>query len=72
MVDLLILMLFVGSGGAAGWMGVHLLPAELVNPATDAEQLRLILTGSGGGVGLLAGLVFKRLRLRRTPQTEAG
>ena len=70
MVDLLILMLFVGSGGAAGWMGVHLLPAELVNPATDAEQLRLILTGSGGGVGLLAGLVFKRLRLRLMQQVR--
>jgi|TARA_B100001939_G_scaffold80230_1_gene68005 uncharacterized protein YacL len=70
MVDLLILMLFVGSGGAAGWMGVHLLPAELVNPGTDAEQLRLILTGSGGGVGLLAGLVFQRLRLRLMQQVR--
>ena len=70
MVDLLILMLFVGSGGAAGWMGVHLLPAELVNPGTDAERLRLILTGSGGGVGLLAGLVFQRLRLRLMQQVR--
>ena len=70
MVDLLILILFVGSGGAAGWMGVHLLPAELVNPGTDAEQLRLILTGSGGGAGLLAGLVFKRLRLRLMQQVR--
>ena len=70
MVDLLILMLFIGSGGAAGWMGVHLLPAELVNPGTDAEQLRLILTGSGGGVGLLAGLVFQRLRVRLMQQVR--
>ena len=70
MVDLLILLLFVGSGGAAGWMGVHLLPAELVTASTDAERLRFILTGAGGGIGLLAGLVFKRLRLRLMQQVR--
>ena len=70
MVDLLILLLFVGSGGAAGWMGIHLLPEQLVNPDTDAERLRLILTGSGGGTGLLAGLVFKRLRIRLMQQVR--
>ena len=48
MVDLLILLLFVGSGAAAGWLGIHLLPEQLVNPNTDAEQLRLILTAAGG------------------------
>ena len=36
MVDLLILLLFVGSGAAAGWLGIHLLPEQLVNPNTDA------------------------------------
>ena len=36
MVDLLILLLFVGSGAAAGWLGIHLLPEQLVKPDTDA------------------------------------
>ena len=58
MVDLLILLLFVGSGAAAGWLGIHLLPEQLVKPDTDAEQLRLILTAAGGGTGLVAGLAF--------------
>ena len=70
MVDLLILLLFVGSGAAAGWLGIHLLPEQLVNPNTDAEQLRLILTAAGGGAGLLAGLVFKRLRVRLMQQVR--
>ena len=70
MVDLLILLLFVGSGAAAGWLGIHLLPEQLVNPDTDAEQLRLILTAGGGGAGLLAGLVFKRLRVRLMQQVR--
>ena len=70
MVDLLILLLFVGSGAAAGWLGIHLLPDQLVNPNTDAEELRLILTAAGGGAGLLAGLVFKRLRVRLMQQVR--
>ena len=49
MVDPLILLLFLTSGAAAGWMGVHLLPQGLVNESTDVEQLRLILSGAGGG-----------------------
>tara|TARA_B100000073_G_scaffold85525_2_gene66358 strand:+ start:983 stop:2140 length:1158 start_codon:yes stop_codon:yes gene_type:complete len=70
MVDSLILALFVVSGAAAGWMGVHLLPPGLVNETTDVEQLRVILTGSAGGVGLVAGFVFKRLRIRLTQQVR--
>ena len=48
MVDSLILVLFVLSGAAAGWMGVHLLP-PVVNETTDVEQLRVTL---GQPVGL--------------------
>ena len=70
MVDSLILVLFVLSGAAAGWMGVHLLPPGLVNETTDVEQLRIILTGSGGAIGLIAGFVFKRLRVRLTQQVR--
>ena len=70
MVDPLILLLFVLSGAAAGWMGVHLLPPGLVNETTDAEQLRLILSGASGGIGLVAGLVFQRLRVRLMRQVR--
>ena len=34
MVDPLILLLFVVSGAAAGWMGIHLLPDGLVSATT--------------------------------------
>ena len=70
MVDPLILLLFLTSGTAAGWMGVHLLPIGLVNETTDVEKLRLILSGSGGGIGLVAGLVFQRLRVRLMQQVR--
>ena len=70
MVDPLILLLFILSGSAAGWMGIHLLPIGVVNETTDAEQLRLILTASGGGIGLIAGLVFKRLRVSLMQQVR--
>ena len=36
MVDPLILLLFVVSGAAAGWMGIHLLPDGLVSATTNA------------------------------------
>ena len=70
MVDPLILLLFVLSGAAAGWMGIHLLPTGLVNETTDAEQLRLILSGASGGIGLVAGVVFQRLRVRLMRQVR--
>ena len=62
MVDLLILVLFMASGSAAGWMGVHLLPAELIDETTNAEGVRWVLTGFGTFFGFIAGLVFQRLR----------
>ena len=70
MVDPLILLLFVVSGAAAGWMGIHLLPDGLVSATTNAEQLRLQLSGAGGGIGLIAGLVFKKLRVRLMQQVR--
>ena len=47
MVDPLILLLFMASGAAAGWMGVHLLPPEVLDETTNAEGLRWVLTGFG-------------------------
>ena len=60
MVDLLILILFVLSGAAAGWLGVDLLPETLLIQVDDAERLRLLverhaaLTGSRRAAELLA------------------
>ena len=70
MVDLLILVLFMASGSAAGWMGVHLLPVELVDETTNAEGVRWVLTGFGTFFGLIAGLVFQRLRERLMRQVR--
>ena len=40
MVEPLILILFLISGAATGWMGVHLLPQELLDEGTDVELVR--------------------------------
>ena len=52
MVEVLILVLFLISGGATGWMGVHLLPQEMLDDVTDVQRVRLVLTGIGTAVGL--------------------
>ena len=70
MVEVLILVLFLISGGATGWMGVHLLPQEMLDDVTDVQRVRLVLTGIGTAVGLVAGLVFKRLRLQLMQQVR--
>ena len=70
MVEVLILVLFLISGGATGWMGVHLLPQEMLDDVTDVQRVRLGLTGVGTGIGLVAGLVFKRLRLQLMQQVR--
>jgi len=61
MVEALILILFLISGSATGWMGVHLLPQELLDDV-NAQGVRLGLTAAGAGVGIVAGFVFRKLR----------
>jgi uncharacterized protein YacL len=62
MVEALILLVFLISGASAGWMGVHLLPQDLFNDTTNVEGVRWVVTGFGAFIGLIAGLVFRRLR----------
>ena len=62
MVDALILILFVLSGAAAGWLGVDLLPEQLLVQVDDPERLRTVLALVGSGFGLTAGLLFQQLR----------
>ena len=69
MVEALIIILFLISGTATGWMGVHLLPQELLDD-TNAQQVRLGLSAGGAVIGLVAGLVFRRLRQRLMNQVR--
>jgi uncharacterized protein YacL len=70
MVDTLILVLFVVSGAAAGWLGVDLLPEQQLIRIQNLEQLSWILGAGGGLAGLLAGVVFQRLRKRLMEQVR--
>ena len=56
MLDSLILILFVISGAAAGWLGVDLLPEQQLIRIPNLEQLTWILAAVGAGAGLVAGL----------------
>jgi uncharacterized protein YacL len=70
MVDTLILVLFVVSGAAAGWLGVDLLPEQQLIRIQNLEQLSWILGGAGALAGLLAGVVFQQLRRRLMQQVR--
>jgi uncharacterized protein YacL len=62
MVDVLILLLFVLSGAATGWLGVDLLPERLLLQVTNMEGLRWVVGGFGAFFGVLAGFFFQQLR----------
>ena len=69
-MDTLILVLFVVSGAAAGWLGVDLLPEQQLIHIQNLEQLSWILGGGGALAGLLAGVMFQRLRRRLMEQVR--
>jgi uncharacterized protein YacL len=71
MVDSLILVLFLISGAAAGWLGVDLLPEALLVQVDNPEGLRTVLGGFGAFFGLLAGFFFGQLRRRLMVQVRA-
>ena len=70
MVDLLILVLFLVSGAATGWLGVELLPERLLEQTSNIDRLRLVLSGVGACFGLLAGFFFQRLRQKLMQQVR--
>ncbi|KZR77419.1 PIN/TRAM domain-containing protein [Prochlorococcus marinus] len=70
MVDLLILVLFLISGAATGWLGVELLPEQLLEQTINIDRLRLVLSGLSACFGLLAGFFFQRLRQRLMQQVR--
>ena len=71
MVDVLILALFVISGAAAGWLGVDLLPEQLLQQVDQPEDLHRLLAGLGAGFGLVAGFFFRQLRGRLMQQVRS-
>ncbi|MEI8251840.1 MAG: TRAM domain-containing protein [Synechococcus sp. ELA057] len=71
MVDILILVLFLVSGAATGWLGVDLLPEQLLLQVDNIEGLRTVLGGFGAFFGLLAGFFFQQLRRRLMAQVRS-
>ena len=71
MVDSLILVLFLLSGAATGWLGVDLLPEKLLLQVNNPEGLRTVLAGFGAFFGLLAGFFFQQLRRRLMAQVRS-
>ena len=70
MVDSLILILFVISGAAAGWLGVDLLPEQLLLQVDKPEGLRTVLGGFGAFFGVIAGVFFMQLRRKLMQQVR--
>jgi len=71
MVDSLILILFLISGAATGWLGVDLLPENLLLEVTNLEGLRWVLGGFGAFFGLVSGFFFQQLRRRLMRQVRS-
>ena len=71
MVDSLILVLFLISGAATGWLGVDLLPEDLLVQVTNLEGLRWVMGGFGAFFGLVAGFFFQQLRKRLMRQVRS-
>jgi len=70
-VDSLILVLFLISGAATGWLGVDLLPEDLLIQVTNPEGLRWVMGGFGAFFGLVAGFFFQQLRKRLMRQVRS-
>jgi uncharacterized protein YacL len=70
MADSLILILFVISGAAAGWLGVDLLPEPLLLQVDNPEGLRTVLAGFGVFFGVIAAIFFQQLRRRLMQQVR--
>ncbi len=71
MVDPLILILFLITGAASGWLGADFLPSTMLEGVTNLEGLKVVLAGFGSLLGLLIGLLFQQLRTRLTQQIRS-
>ena len=69
-VEALLLLLFVISGAAAGFLGVDLLPTRMLIQVTNLEGLQWVMGGFGAFFGLIAGFLFQRLRAQLMRQVR--
>ena len=69
-MEALILLLFVISGAAAGFLGVDLLPPRMLVQVTNLEGLQWVMGGFGAFFGLIAGFLFQRLRAQLMRQVR--
>ncbi len=67
----LILVLFLLSGAATGWLGVDLLPERILKQVSNIQGLRMVIAGFGAFLGLLAGFLFQQLRSKFLTQIRA-
>ena len=73
MVATLILVLFLFSGAATGWLGVDLLPESILEEIENIQGLKYVFSGFGAFFGVIAGFFFQVLRkntlkqIRTTP-----
>ena len=44
MTDILVIILFILSGGASGWLGVDLLPVDNLKQVSNIEGFRIVLS----------------------------
>ena len=69
-MEALLLLLFVISGVAAGFLGVDLLPPRMLIQVTNLEGLQWVMGGFGAFFGLIAGFLFQRLRAQLMRQVR--
>ena len=69
-MEALLLLLFVISGAAAGFLGVDLLPPRMLIQVTNLEGLQWVMGGFGAFFGLIAGFLFQRLRAQLMRQVR--
>ena len=69
-VEALLMLLFVISGAAAGFLGVDLLPPRMLIQVTNLEGLQWVMGGFGAFFGLIAGFLFQRLRAQLMRQVR--
>ncbi len=62
MTDLLILVLFLISGGITGWIGVDLLPQNILEEVTNLKNFKVASTGFFAALALIIGFLFQSLR----------
>ncbi len=58
----LILLLFLIAGASTGWLGFDLFPQWLLENTSEIENIKFLITGLSGLIGLIAGFVFQEIR----------